>query len=160
MLGNERHPGYESQLNAAEGAARRLGLSLAPMSVRESSDFQSAFATIARSGSDALLVFTDSQVVLVARPIAEFAVQYRRPSICAWPSHVEQGNLLSYGPNERDFHHRAAVYLDRILRGADPAELPVELPTRFELTLNQRTAGALGLVLPRSVLLRADQVID
>ena len=77
-----------------------------------------------------------------------------------WPSYVEAGNVLSYGPNEREFFHRVAGYIDKILRGAKPADLPVELPTRFDLTVNRKAASVLGLTLPLSILLRAERVIE
>ena len=161
-FGNERHPGYQSQLKAAQAAARKLGLTLQPVPVRTSGDFEQAFGAMAKSGAEAILVFSDSLVNLPANAsaIAEFAARRRIPSVSAWPSFVEDGNLLSYGPNEREFFHRAAAYVDRILHGAKPGELPVELPARFELTVSQKAARALGLRIPQSILLRADRVIE
>lgn len=162
VLGNERHPGYQSQLNAAQAAGQQLGLTLQLVPVRSAGDFQAAFGAMERGGAEAILVFSDSLVNLSpnAKAIAEFAERRRIASVSAWPSFVEDGNLLSYGPNEREFFRRVAAYIDRILRGAKPADLPVELPARFELTLNQKTARALGLTIPRSILLRAERVIE
>ena len=159
---NELHPGYRSQLRASQAAAEQWGLKLQPVPVRGSGDFDQAFAAIRQGGAEAIIVFSDSLTNLHdnAKRIAEFAKQNGLASVSAWPSFVEAGNLLSYGPNEREFFHRVASYVDRILRGAKPAELPVELPARFELTVNRITAKAIGLAIPRSVLLRADRVIE
>lgn len=162
VLANERHPGYQSQLEAAQVAARQLGLTLQLAPVRAAGDFEAAFAAIAQGGAEAIVVFSDSLVnsAANAKAIADFAERRRIPSISAWPSFAEAGNVMSYGPNEREFFQRASAYIDSILRGTKPADLPVEFPTRFALTVNQKTARAMGLTIPQSILLRADQVID
>jgi putative ABC transport system substrate-binding protein len=162
VLGNERHPGYQSQLKAAQAAAQQLGLTLQLVPVRTAGDFQGAFGAMEQGGAEAILVFSDSLVNLPtnAKAIAGFAERRGIPSVSAWPSFVEDGNLLSYGPNEREFFQRAAAYIDRILRGTNPAELPVEFPARLALTVNMKAARALRLSVPQSVLLRADRVIE
>ena len=162
LFGNERHPGYKAQLAASEAAARQLGLTLHVVPVRTADDFGAAFKAMKNWGAEAILVYSDSLVNLEqnAKAIAEFAARNRIATISAWPGFVEAGNLLSYGPNEREFFQRAAAYIDRILRGARPADLPVEFPARLELVVNRNTARALGLTIPQSVLLRADRVIE
>jgi putative ABC transport system substrate-binding protein len=162
VLANERHPGYQAQLKAAQTAAQQLGLTLQLVPVRTAGDFEQAFGAMAKGGAEAILVFSDSLVNFHANAtaIAEFAERRRIASVSAWPSFVEAGNLLTYGPNEREFFQRAAAYIDRILRGAKPADLPVEFPTRLMLTVNRKAARALGLTIPQSVLVRADRVIE
>jgi putative ABC transport system substrate-binding protein len=160
VLFNERHPGAGPQSAAAQAAAKQLGLSLQLVPVRAPADFDAAFEAMTREGAEAILTFPDGLIHRQAKVIAEFAGRRRIPSIGGWSIFVEAGNLLSYGPNEREFYRRAAAYVDRILRGAKPADLPVELPTRFELIVNQVTARALGLTMPRSILVRADRVIE
>jgi putative ABC transport system substrate-binding protein len=126
--------------------------------VRSSADFDAAFEAIAKGNAEAIVVFSDSLVNYAAnaKAIAEFAERRRIPTISAWPSFVEAGNLLSYGPNEREFFQRAASYVDRILRGAKPADLPVGFPTRVVLTINRQAAAKLGITIPQSMLVRAD----
>ena len=159
ILANELHPGYRSQVRAAQEAAQRLGLTLHSVSVRIPGDFEAAFTTIVQSGAEAILTFPDALTEGQAKAIAAFAAKRRLPSMGGFASFVEEGNLIAYGPNEREFYSRAAHYVDRILRGAKPADLPVELPSRFELTVSERTAGTLGLAVPKSILLRADSLI-
>ena len=162
LFGNERHPGYKAQLAASEAAARQLGLTLHVVPVRTADDFGAAFKAMKNWGAEAILVYSDSLVNLEqnAKAIAEFAARNRIATVSAWPGFVEAGNLLSYGPNEREFFQRAAAYIDRILRGARPADLPVEFPARLELVVNRNTARVLGLTIPQSVLRRADRVIE
>lgn len=162
LFGNELHPGYKAQLAASQAAAQQLGLALQLAPVRKAEDFDAAFEAMVHAGVDAILVFSDSLVNLPAnaKAIAQFSERRRIVSISAWPSFAEAGNLLSYGPNEREFFQRAAAYIDRILRGAKPADLPVEFPARLELTVNQKAARTIGLRIPQSILLRADRVIE
>jgi len=160
VLANERHPGYGSQLRAAQTAAKQLGLSLQLVPVRAPGDFDAAFEAMTREGAEAILTFPDGLIHRQAKLIAEFAGRRRIPSIGGWSIFVEAGNLLSFGPNEREFYRRAVAYIDRILRGAKPADLPVELPTRFELIVNQATAKALGMTIPPSIRVRADRMIE
>lgn len=162
VLAQELHPGFRGQLQTAQTAARQLGLTLVEAPIRAAGDLERAFDTITKGDVQAIMVFSDSLVnhAPVARAIAEFAKRRRIPTVSSWPSFVEQGNLLSYGPHEKEFFHRAASYVDRILRGANPGDLPVELPARFELTINQGVAKSIGIVIPQSVMVRADRVID
>jgi putative tryptophan/tyrosine transport system substrate-binding protein len=162
VLANDRHPGYQSQLKAAQSAAQSLGLTLLVAPVRTAQDFDQAFSAMTKARSEAILVFSDSLVNLPPNPkrIAEFVSQGRLISISSWTSFVEAGNLLSYGPSEHDFSRRAAAYVDKILRGAKPGDLPIEFPSRVELTVSRNTAKSLGITLPQAVLVRADHVVD
>ena len=157
VFGNSAHPGYRSQLMAAQAAARQLGMTVQTVPVQAMGDFEAAFAAIAKEDAEAIVVFSDTLVNTPAatRAIAEFAKRRRIPSISAWPSFVEAGNLMSYGPNERGFFQSAAASVDKILRGTHPSNVPVELPKGFELTVNRGTAKALGLAIPQSILVRA-----
>jgi putative ABC transport system substrate-binding protein len=162
VFGNELHPGFQSQLKAAQAAAQPLGLTLQLVPVRSADDFAAAFAAMVQERAEAMLVFSDSLVNHLpnAKAIADFAERHRVASVSSWPSFVEAGNLLSYGPNEREFFQRAAAYIDRILRGAKAGDLPVEFPARVVLTVNRKAAKALGITVPQSILLRADRVIE
>lgn len=160
VLGNERHPGFKSQVQASEVAAKQLGITLLVVPLRTAEDFEAAFAAIVRERAEALHTFQDGLVHRHAKLIAEFAIRHRLPSVGGWMLFIESGGLLSYGPNERDYYRHVAGYIDRILRGANPGDLPVELPTRFELMLNRATAKSLGLTLPQSILLRAERLVE
>lgn len=160
VLANSQHPGYSAQLNAAQAAAKKLGLSLQIVPVQAPGDFDAAFEVMTREGAEAIHTFPDGLIHRQARLIAEYGLRRRIPTIGGWLYFVEVGNLLSFGPSEYEFYRRAASYVDRILRGAKPADLPIELPTRYELMVNKATANALGLALPASILLRAEKVIE
>lgn len=160
VLANEMHPGYGAQLMAAEMAAKQLQLSLQILPVKSPGDFDAAFEAMTREGAEAIHTFPDGLIHRQARLISEYAARRRMPTIGGWPYFVEAGNLISYGPSEYEFYRRAAAYVDRILRGAKPADLPVELPTKYELIVNKSTAKALGLTLPNSLLLRADRIFE
>src|ERR1700752_4698943 len=107
-----------------------------------------------------MLTFPDAFTLSHIDQLADFAVKGRLPSMFGWKEYVEAGGLMSYGPNLNDSYRRLAQYVDKILKGAKPADLPVELPTKFELVINLKTAKALGLTIPQSILLRADQAIE
>jgi putative ABC transport system substrate-binding protein len=128
--------------------------------VREPSAFDSAFAAMTTAHAHALLVFGDSFFAAHLAQIAALAAQHHLPSICEARSYVEAGCLMSYGFSTADLGQRSAAYVDKILRGAKPADLPVEQPMRFELVINLKTAQALGLTLPSVVLFQADKVIQ
>jgi len=115
---------------------------------------------MAQGQTEALLTLEDSVFWLNRRVLAEIEAEHRLPTIHPLREHVEAGSLMAYGPDLRDLFRRAATYVDRILKGAKPADLPVEQPTKFELVINLKTAKALGLAIPRTVLGRADQVIE
>jgi putative ABC transport system substrate-binding protein len=143
-----------------EKAARVLGVTIRPLGVREPDDFDVAFTAMTRERPDALLLITDALTNLNRKRIVDFAAAHRVPAMYEFGSLVREGGLMSYGPDLGDSFRRAAVYVDRILKGAKPGELPVEQPNRYYLLVNLKTAKALGLTIPQSLLLRADEVIQ
>ena len=130
------------------------------MSVISSGQIDIAFAAITRGRVDALVVAPDPFLITQARPIAELAAKSRLPAMYTFREHVYAGGLMSYGQNNAENYQRAAFYVDKILKGAKPGDLPVEQPTKFELVINMKTAKALGITVPQSILVRADRVID
>ena len=140
-------------------AARSLGVALQSVEVRTADDFESAFASVLKGRAEALVVGPGQFLFNHQRRVVEFATKNRLPSIYAWKDPVSAGGLIAYGVNIPQVYRRAAHYVDRILRGTKPGDLPVEQPTKFDLVVNLRTATALGLTIPQSLLLRADEVI-
>jgi len=147
-------------LKAAEVAAHALGVRLQIVEVRGPDDFDGAFAEMTRARADALMVPTSVTFLQGRRRLADLAAKSRLPAVYPMREFVEDGGLMSYGPILSDQYRRAATYVDKILKGANPADLPVEQPTKFELVINGRTARALGLTIPQSVLARADHVVE
>jgi ABC-type uncharacterized transport system substrate-binding protein len=157
------HPGTPSAvpgLKALEEPARQLRLQLQPIGARSAEELEGAFSTMARGGAQALLVFSTPPFITARQRIAELAIAHRLPTMVQGRPLVEAGGLMSYYHNPDDTFRHAAVYVDKILRGAKPADLPVEQVTKLELVINLKTAKALGLTIPPSVLGRADQVIQ
>ena len=128
--------------------------------VKSEADLEAALADIARQRDDAIVAFADGFTMGFAGRIAAFSLQHRIPAVDGWAPFARQGNLLTYGPLIEDVYRRLAEYVDKILKGAKPADLPVELPMRVQLVVNLKTAKTLGLTIPPSVLLRADEVIE
>jgi len=143
-----------------EAAARALGVRLQVVEARGPDEFDGAFAAMARERAEALLVARDSTFLVHSARLAELAVKARLPTMYSFRESVEAGGLMAYAVNMTDFIGRAAVYVDKILKGAKPADLPVEQPTKFELMINLKTAKSLGLKIPQAVLTRADAVIQ
>jgi len=142
-------------------AARSLGLETQTFDVRSPQDIPEAFTAISRARSGAILVFADIFILEPNRGhVVALALKHRLPAMYPWQMYVDAGGLMSYAVNIPAFHRRSATFVDKILRGANPAEIPVEVPTRLELVVNLKTAKALGLTIPPSLLLRADQVIE
>jgi len=160
VLGNPGSPAYGPMLREAQVAGRSLGVQLQVLEARGPNEFDRAFAAMVKQRAGALLVLADAAYIFDRTPLAQLAAKSRLPAIYGLREHVEAGGLLAYGPNLSDLFRRAATYVDKILKGAKPADLPVEQPTKFELVINLKTAKALGLTIPRSLLLRADQVIE
>jgi putative tryptophan/tyrosine transport system substrate-binding protein len=160
VLSNPDSPAQPLTVSNIKGAARPLGLRLLLLEARAPGDFDGAFSAMAREHVGALLVVTDPIFVPHRARLVTLAAKNRLPSISTQRADVEAGGLISYGPNFADMYRRAATYVDKILKGAKPADLPVEQPTKFELVINLKTAKALGLTVPPSVLLRADTIID
>jgi len=158
ILWNPANPGNAQQLRAAEAAAR--GLPLEPVGARDSSEIETAFAVMTRRRTDGLVVLADTTLISERERIADLAIKSRLPAVYGWRPHAEAGGLIAYGASRVELHRQVAVYVTKILKGAKPADLPVEQPTKFELVINLKTAKALGLKVPRSVLLRADEIIE
>ncbi len=150
----------KTTLSTTEAAAAQLGVQLQPLSMRNPEDLPGAFATASREHLDALVVMTDGVTFNQRSRIAELAIAAQLPIMCELRNFADAGALMAYGPSFADLARRAAGYVDRILKGAKPAELPVEQPTVFELVVNMKTAKALGITLPQPLLLRADAVIE
>jgi putative ABC transport system substrate-binding protein len=160
VLRNPADPSFARQVGELESAARSLNVRLQDLGARGPEEFDAAFAAMARDRADALLVTATSTFLAHRSRLAELAVKARLPTMNSFREQVEAGGLMAYAVNMADFVGRAAEYVDKILKGAKPADLPVEQPTRFELLINLKTAKALGLTIARAVLLRADEVIE
>ena len=159
FLTNPDNPASARFLREAEAAARALGVRLQTLEARNPQEIDSAFAVMTRERAGALLYPPDAIFFTQRRQVAELAAKGRLPSL-GTSDYPDAGGLMSYGPNIPDLERRAATFVDRILKGANPGDLPVEQPTKFELVINLKTAKALGLTIPPTVLLRADQVIQ
>ena len=160
VVWNPDVPSHTPSLKALEEAARVRQLQLHAVAARSGPDLESAFAPIARAQAQAVLVLGWAPYVAARQRVAELALRHRLPTLFTFKENVEAGGLMSYAPDLSDLARRGAVYVDKILRGAKPADLPVEQPTKFELVINARTAKALGLTIPPSLLLQADQVVE
>jgi len=148
------------QWHVVEASARSLGIEPQLLDVRRPEDLQRLFDAAAKQRAEALIVGLDAVTQGNLRPIAELAAKQRLPSIYAEKAYVAVGGLITYGASDFHMYHRAATFVDKIFKGAKPADLPVEQPTKFELAINRTTARALGLTIPPSLLQRADQVIE
>lgn len=160
VLWNARESVPDREWQAAREAASRLGMGIDPLPIRATDDLARALEALPRTRPHALLVIVDTRMVGFRKIIADAAIKARVPCVAGWREYVTSGALASYAPDFRALFHRAAYYVDRILRGAKPADLPVEQPSKFELIVNLKTAKALGLEIPKSVLFRADEVIE
>jgi putative tryptophan/tyrosine transport system substrate-binding protein len=161
LLGNPASPGYGPGLHNLTVAAQALGLHLHVVEIHHADEVDPAFAVMTQAGAEALVVLAEPLLIDGLRGrIAELAATNRLPAIYGWRMYVEAGGLMSYGPSLLDLRRRATYYVDRILKGAKPADLPVEQPTKFELVLNRKTAQALGLTYPQTLLVLADEVIQ
>jgi putative ABC transport system substrate-binding protein len=147
-------------LNGAEVAARALGVRPQFIEARGPADFDRAFSEMTSARADALTVFANAMFTIERRRLVDLAAKNRLPALYAFREYVDAGGLMAYGPNLADLYRRAATYVDKILKGAKPSDLPVEQPTKFELVINMKTARTLGLTIPPSVLSRADQIIE
>ncbi|MGH2362290.1 MAG: ABC transporter substrate-binding protein, partial [bacterium] len=153
-------PSHGPGLKAVEVAGPALGLRIQPVAVRSATEFDGAFSAISRERADAVLVLSTPIFIAGAKRLAELAITHKLPSMFGPRHHVEAGGLMSYSPDRADLWRRGAIYVDKILKGAKPADLPVQQPTRFEFVINLKTARAIGLTIPQSVLVRADEVIQ
>jgi putative tryptophan/tyrosine transport system substrate-binding protein len=160
VLGNPANPANTAYLTVLRSVAQKLGVKLQSEEVRDPGGFDRAFASISAGHAQALVVVIDPLTVRYRGRIAELAAKNRLPAMYGFREFVDAGGLMAYGVNVADLCRRAATYVDKILKGAKPADLPVQQPTKFELVINLKTAKALGLTIPQSILLRADHVIQ
>jgi len=160
VLWNAANPFRALDLKVLQAGARALGVTLQSLEVRRPDDFDRAFEAASRERADALITLEDPLTFSHRTRIVSLAAKHRLPAIHGLRQFVDAGGLLSYGPNLLDNYRRSAAYVDKIIKGAKPADLPVERPTKFELDINLKTAKALGITIPQSLLLRADRVIE
>jgi len=160
VLWNVSNEGMMLRFRETETAARSLGVTLESVGVRTPDDFADAFARMTKGRPEALLVLADTVTIGQSKSIVQFAEANRIPAIYEQKSFVDAGGLMAYGIDMSDQYRRAAFYVDRILKGAKPADLPVEQPSKFEFVINLKTAKTLGVTIPASVLTRADQVVE
>jgi len=160
VLWNSANRAKAEDWRETQGAAHALGVTLQSREVRGPDDFPSVFASMTTQRPDALVTLDDPLLLNSRTSIVAFATKERLPVIYPQRDYTDAGGLMSYGPSISDLFRRAASYVDKILKGAKPGDLPIEQPTNFELVINLKTAKALGLTIPPSLLLRADQVIE
>ena len=160
MLSNPEHAGEHIELEHSRKAAAALGLTIHYVPVRSAKEFDPAFAAIAKEGAEALIVLPDALVMQHRARVIEFAMKQRIPTVSGWPAFARSGGLMTYGPNLQEAFRTLARSVDKVLKGANPAEVPVEQPTTFQLVVNVKAARAIGLTLPPFLLARADEVIE
>ena len=158
-LGDRDHQNYNVQMKELEVAAQAMGLQIQPVQLRAADDLENAFSVMARDRAGAVFVLSNPAIGFFRGKVVEFATKGRLPSIYATPAWVTAGGLMSYAPAVADQHRRAAVYVDKILKGTKPADLPIERPIKFELIINLKTAKQIGLTVPPNVLARATKII-
>jgi len=159
ILANPAHPGEQLELKASRSAADRLGLTVSYHPVTSAREFESALSAAVQERAEAIVAFPDALIMSQASALASFSRRHRIPAVSGWSEFADEGNLLTYGPNLRQTWRQAAGFVDRLLRGARAAELPVEQPAHYELVVNLKAAAALGLTLPPSMTMRAERLI-
>jgi len=159
VLANPNHAGESVEFAETQAAANIMSVSVQRHTAQVADDFAGAFSALIRQRANALITFPDALMLAHRKEIAEFAAKQRLASVGGWSQFADAGGLMTYGPNLSDSFRRVALYVDKILKGAKPADLPVEQPTKFELVINLRTAQQIGLTIPPHVLARADRVI-
>jgi putative ABC transport system substrate-binding protein len=160
VLLNSKNPQSQIELDEMRTAAQAMGLRLYPTGISTEDGLEDAFAAMSRAAVQALVVLTDPILFSLRKRAVDLANRNRLPAMYFFQGFAEEGGLMSYGPSDTDLFRRAAASVDRILKGAKPADLPIEQPTKFDLFINLKTAGTLGVTIPESFLLRADKVID
>ena len=159
VLSNPANPTQPLEWKAIQAAAVALGLKLQSLNVRSGADLDVAFEAALKQRAQALINLPEAVFTMNLKRITEFATKNKLPAMCSNPQAVDGGCLMSYGPNQLDLYRRGASYVDKILKGVKPADLPVEQPTKFEFVINLKTAKQIGLTIPQKVLIRADKVI-
>ena len=160
VLMNPRNSSNITTLKSVQNAVQTASIKILPMEARTAQEIETAFSTMSQQKAGAIIIVLDPFLNQQSRQIAELAVKNRLPSIGGMAAYAEAGCLMSYGLNARDSYRQAATYVDKILKGTKPGELPVEQPTKLELIINGKTANALGLKIPQSLLISADKVIE
>jgi putative ABC transport system substrate-binding protein len=160
VLSNPMHPGEFGEPKVTEAAAERLGLKLSYGRIVSAADVELAFNLVRSKGADAINVLPDGGMIRHREKLVALAAQQRIPVVSGWQEFTRVGGVMSYGPNVAQTYRRIAAYVEKILKGAQAGELPVEQPTKFELVVNLKAAKAIGLTIPPSVMLRADEVIE
>jgi ABC-type uncharacterized transport system substrate-binding protein len=160
VLTNPANPEQEPRMKELNAAAQALGVKVLTLEVRGPNDFNNAFSKLTKLNADALLPLGDPVIVSYQNQIVDFAAKNRLPAVYHRREFVAAGGLMSYGPSYNDLFRRVATYVDKIRRGSKPGDLSIEQPTKFELVVNLKTAKALGLTIPQSLLVRADEVIQ
>ena len=159
VLANPNHAGESLEFRETEAAAKAISISLQRHTAQVADDFAGAFSAVIKQRANALITFPDALMLAHRKEIAEFAANQRLSSLGGWSEFADAGGLMTYGPNLSDSFRRVALYVDKIVKGAKPADLPVEQPTKFELVINLNTAKQIGVTIPPNVLARADRVI-
>ncbi len=160
VLLNSNNPQSQIELRELQAAAQAMGLTLQPTGISTEVGLDDAFAAMKTAAAQALIVLTDPILFSQRKRIVDLAASNQLPAVYFFQEFAEVGGLMSYGPSDADLFRRASGYVDRILKGAPPSDLPVEQPTKFELFINRKTAHTLGIAIPESFLLRADKVIE
>ena len=160
VLTNPEHAGDAEEFEATRAAAARFHLEVSHYRVTNAVEVERALAAVAAAGAEAMLMNPDSLFTRQGGAIARFSIGHRIPAVSGWASFADVGNLISYGPNQRESYGRLAYYTDRVLRGTKPADLPIEFPSKLELVVNLKAARLLGVTVPQAVLLRADRLIE
>jgi putative ABC transport system substrate-binding protein len=160
IVANSLHPGSQIELSYSEDVARKLGLTIQYLPTRSRDELEHAFTAMAANPPQAISLFADGFAVQNRQSIIDFAMSYKMPVVSGWPVFAHSGALCTYGPRLTESYRRLADYVDRILKGAKPTDLPIERPTKFEMVINQRTAKVLGLTIPPALLITADEVIE
>lgn len=160
IIADPEHPGEQTELRYSQAAAQELGMKLSYFPVRNPDELDAAFKAISGGAAHAIVVFPDAFTLDQRETIAAFGLKYRLPTVSGWSAFAESGFLMTYGPNLRDSYAHLATYVDKLLKGANPADLPIELPTSVEFAINTKTAKAIGVKLTQAMILRADRVIE
>ena len=160
IVGNPEHPGAHLERAFSEETARRLDLAIEYLPTRTRDELTSVLSAISAHPPQAISLLADGFAIQNRQTIIDFAMRHRAPVISGWPIFARSGAVCTYGPRLTESYGRLAYYIDRILKGAKPDDLPIERPTKFEFVINLRTAKALGLTIPPSLLVRADEVIE